>query len=218
MDNELIHKLAVTYEMVGGRPPSEAVAMTMVRALGGYPSDKLSVALDRCMSEVKGHLSMSDIISRIDDGRPGPEEAWGMVPKSEDDSVLWTKEMENAFYACYDRLKDGDLVAARMAFIEKYKKDVAGAKSSGNHPKWSFSAGHCKLGRTAVLQNAHERKLLKSEYILRQLPSGDAGQELRDKIEGELNMLPSSDDGESNIADEFAAGLANTMSLPWEKK
>ena len=54
-------------------------------------------ALTRCRREVKGMLTIQDVVSRIDDGRLGVEEAWAMMPFSESQSVVWTEEMAQAF-------------------------------------------------------------------------------------------------------------------------
>ena len=84
---ELIKQIAVTYELCGGAQMSEGAAEVLIGMLEEYPEDAVLKALVRCTREVKGHLAPSDIIQRIDDGRPGPDQAWGMVPKSEDDDI-----------------------------------------------------------------------------------------------------------------------------------
>ena len=42
--------------------------------------------------------------------------------------------------ACLDSLDRGDMVAARMAFIERYKQFITTAKMSAECPAWYYSA------------------------------------------------------------------------------
>jgi hypothetical protein len=56
--------------------------------------------LGRCRREVKGVLTVSDVVSRIEDGRPGVEQAWSMLPITESQTAVWTDEMAAAFGAC----------------------------------------------------------------------------------------------------------------------
>lgn len=65
---------------------------------------------------------------------PSPEEAWNAAPKSESEGAWVFQEMMEALSACQDSLNRGDYVAARMAFIERYKSAVAG--KTGEPRRW----------------------------------------------------------------------------------
>jgi hypothetical protein len=191
MKIKLIEKIAVVFELCGGAKMSEAALDMLIADLEAYPEQAVSEALDRCRREVKGHLSPSDIISRIDDGRPGPDEAWGMCPKSEYETVVWTSEMSEAHGACVGLIESGDLVAARKTFIEVYAKRTTTSRSSCLPVKWEVSLGFNKSGREGALCDAIRLGRLSadsacsimpecSEYFLMLLPDTGPVPELTD--------------------------------------
>ena len=81
LDNELAEALAVTAELTGTEL-SVAAAKVMATDLAAYPRQQVLGALARCRRELKTRLTMAAVIERLDDGRPGAEEAWAMIPKS----------------------------------------------------------------------------------------------------------------------------------------
>ncbi len=74
-----------------------------------------------------------DILEVINEGLgyPSPEEAWNRLPKDESDGGYVSQEMMDGLNACSDSLGRGDMIAARMAFIESYKKSIEKAKLTG---------------------------------------------------------------------------------------
>jgi len=150
---ELVQAVAVTAELCG-RTFTEAAARVFVDDLQGFPEPAVIKALARCRREVRGLLTIQDVVSRIDDGRPGVEEAWAMMPFEESQSVVWTDEMANAFGVARGLLADGDRVAARMAFKETYTRLVGEARDAGRPVTWSPSLGYDKSGQEAVLAEA----------------------------------------------------------------
>ena len=136
MDN-LIKAIAVTAELTGTELSIDAARM-MADDLSEYPTDSVFKALTKCRRELKTRMSLADIISRIDDGRPDPNEAWAMIPKNESQSVVWTREMAEAFGIALPLMIDGDQIAARMAFIECYKNKCAESRSNKILVKWEL--------------------------------------------------------------------------------
>ena len=65
MDKKLIQKLAVTFEICGGRRLSEVAMEAIVQKLESENAEAVSDALDTCQVEVHGHLSLADIFRRI---------------------------------------------------------------------------------------------------------------------------------------------------------
>lgn len=126
-----------------------------------YPENQVLEALQRCRRELRTFPTIADVIQRIDDGRPGVEEAWSQLPASESDTVVWTDEMRIA-YAASSRImqRDGDEVAARMAFKETYLKAVLEARTARKPVKWSASLGHDPEQRKRALLLAVEQKRL----------------------------------------------------------
>lgn len=195
MDKRLIMKIAVTYELVGGREPSNAVKAELIKTLEKYEPIQVSNALDRCKTEIKGHLSLSDIITRIDDGRPEPSTAWEMMPKSEDETCVMTDEMSMCLGCCTQLIDSGDHIAARMAFVEEYKKQLSIARAAGYPVRWRISLGNDKNGRVGPISNAYSKRLISAESAIRFLPETKAGDEALDKIQKEEHKrLLSNDD------------------------
>jgi len=139
MRQSLIKFIGVTWEICGGREPSEGVMNALVDALEKYSPNAVNKALLRCQTECRGSISLADIISRIDDGRPGAEEAWAMLPQIESHSVVWTAEMAGAYAAVKDIWDQP--VAARMAFKETYQRICAESKAKNLVVLWMFSPG-----------------------------------------------------------------------------
>ena len=153
---ELIKAVAVTAELCG-RTFTEPAARVFVDDLSGHPEEQVMVALKRCRREVRGVLTVQDVLSRLDDGRPGPEEAWAMIPKDEGQSVVWTAEMADALNVAMPLLLEGDLVAARVAFRERYIRVVADARDAGRPVDWSLSEGHDRGGVERVVREAVDK-------------------------------------------------------------
>lgn len=168
---ELIEAIGVTAELCG-RVMSEAAARVMCGDLAAFPEEQVIAALARCRKEVRGPLTVSDVITRIDDGRPGAEEAWAMLPRSESQSCVWTEEMAKAFGVCEPLMRDE--VAARMAFKEAYSRLVSDARNNWIPARWSPSLGSDPVGRESALMVAVERGRLTREQAAKLLPSPQA--------------------------------------------
>jgi len=185
---EIAEAVAVTAELVG-RDLSEAALRAMVEDLAGYPEPAVMGALHRCRRECHHRLTLADILGRLDDGRPGAEEAWGMVPRDEAVTVVWTEEARIAWGAAQPMIAEGDHVAARMAFLETYRAAVAQARAARTPPRWSVSLGHDVAGREGPLVEAVERKRLAAHRAVEMLPESNrlhalAGQESRGQLTG----------------------------------
>lgn len=162
---DTIAAMAELYQMTLSRP----AAMLLLEDLQEFTEFQILRALERCRRELKRFPSTSDILDRIDDGRPGIEEAWGMIPKSEGETVVWTQEMATAFGACAS-LIDRDQVAARMTFKEVYENALSIARAERKPVKWSASLGHYAPGRDGVIKAAVQRGRLAADEALALLP------------------------------------------------
>ena len=168
--SELLQAVAVTAELCG-RTFSEGAARMFVEDLARFPEPAVLQALTRCRREVKGILTVQDVVSRLDDGRPGPEEAWAQMPFDEAQSVVWTAEMAHAFGVALPLLEEGDKVAARMAFKEAYTRLVSRARDDGLAVSWTPSLGYDKNGRDAVLKEAVAKGRLTYDHAQSIAPS-----------------------------------------------
>ena len=165
----LLEAVAVTAELCG-RTFSEGAARVFVSDLAGFPESAVIKALGKCRREVRGLLTVQDVVSRIDDGRPGPEEAWALMPFDESQSVVWSDEMARAFAVAGPLLASGDKVAARMAFKEAYARMVAEARDAGRRVVWTPSLGHDERGRAAALQAAASAGRINYEHAAELAP------------------------------------------------
>lgn len=170
---ELLQAVAVTAELCG-RTFSEAAARVFVNDLAAYPEPAVIKALARCRKEVRGILTVHDVVSRLDDGRPGPDEAWARVPLDESQSVVWTDEMAHAFGSARPLLEAGDKMAARLAFKENYVRLVNEARDAGRPVNWTPTLGYDARGRDAVLAEAVAAGHLPLEYARQFSPQLDA--------------------------------------------
>src|SRR6478752_1453656 len=149
----LVQAIAVTAELCG-RTFSEGAARVFCDDLAAYPEEQVIRALAKCRKQVKGALTVQDVVARLDDGRPGPEEAWALIPQSEDATVVWTSEMAAAYGICAPLLGAGDRIGARMAFKEAYQREVAASKDEGKQANWVVSLGSDLEQRKRVLSAA----------------------------------------------------------------
>lgn len=97
-----------------------------------------------------------DIVDMLD-GRPRAEEAWSLYPKDETSSACVTDEMLIAGRAAQDLIRSGDMVAARMAFIEAYRSEVMRARGSGRRVSWMVTLGTDPNGREVAFDEYARR-------------------------------------------------------------
>lgn len=156
LEPDLRKHLKLTAELYG-KTLSEAGATMLAADLSRFTPAQVIASLAKCRQELRTFPTVADISARVDDGRPGVEEAWAMVPKDEVGSVVWNDEIAEAFGVARAILVDGDLVAARMAFKEVYTRLLAEARARGRPPKWWPSLGQDKSGRERAVAEAVER-------------------------------------------------------------
>lgn len=167
-DSKLLEIVKATGEIYG-KQVSLAAALMFLADLDNHSSDAIASALSRCRKELRTFPTVFDVIARIPDGRPGVEEAWMLIPKDEDGSVVWNNEIAEAFGVCRLMI-DEDPVAARMAFKESYLKITADARAAGRAPVWSPSFGFEKSGRAAAISEATQKGRLTQSEAQSMLP------------------------------------------------
>lgn len=165
--SSLAKSITITAMMCNGKTLSPDIVDAYITRLARHPENEIAAALHRCQDEVKGHLALRDIIERIEDGHPSPEEAWGMVPTSEDQSVVWTDEIAAASVSVMEM---SDRVAARMAFRETYTRLIREARTEGRPIKFFLSAGRDKAGREAAVNKARAMGRLTPGEAMKMLP------------------------------------------------
>lgn len=200
----LLEELAATVELCGSTY-SPAAARILAADLEGFPEPAISRALRRCRLEVKGRLTPAEIISRIDDGHPTAEEAWSLIPRTEEASAVWTDQMREAYFVARPLLEARDQVAARMAFKERYSVLLAEAREHKEPPKWTASLGADPHERASVLTHAVEQGRLGVEYAAGMLDH-DQAQQLY-AIAGRRDLLISHDPAGRERVTQLLAGV-----------
>lgn len=145
--NELeiaIDLLCGTAEAMGVTLSPNAAAIMAVD-LSEYPLGLIEKALKACRKEVRGKLTMADILSRIEsaDGRPDKDEAWTIALASNDEfnTVVMTDEIQIALGAARPALNIGDKFGARLAFVSAYERLVTQARADIKPVNWHVSIG-----------------------------------------------------------------------------
>lgn len=152
-------ELLKTYLAMDKPRPAVEVQALMVRDLSEELSDEQIVrGLSRLRKErewvsVKAIIELSGK-TEGDDGRPSTEIAWAMCPRTEEQSVVWTDEMAEAFEFCRKMLFEGDDIAARMVFKEQYPVAVIRARQRLIPVRWRPSLGWDQADRVRALSEA----------------------------------------------------------------
>ncbi|MBI1890103.1 MAG: hypothetical protein HYS18_05625 [Burkholderiales bacterium] len=113
----------------------------------------------------------SSIDACLDDGRPSPQEAWEMMPKCEEASVVWTEEMAHAWGRSLPLLQSGDIKAARTVFEKSYRNAVAAARRKKHPARWIPSLGSDPAHREKALLDAVKKERLSAAHVKKLLPS-----------------------------------------------
>lgn len=149
LNPEIVKAVAVTMELTGATFSDEA-AEALVEHLSRFETPHVLAALGRCRTELARPFTLADVLDRLPDGRPGPEEAWGMVVGITDqDTVVWTTEIAEAWAAA--RFLLDEPVQARMAFLEVYRQRIAMARAHGRGPQWQIYLGYDEARRASAI-------------------------------------------------------------------
>jgi hypothetical protein len=175
----LVDELTALGEAFGEGLTAERQAI-YVTALTGIPIDQLRRAIRAAIQELKWFPKVAELRElagalpgTLNDGRPGPEEAWARMPKGrrmEDDSIVWCEEERAAYGVCRSLLLDGDQIGARMAFKERYERELAEARSQRKPAKWTTSVGYDIEHRLLTLATAVQEKRVSLEAALNFVP------------------------------------------------
>ena len=99
--------------------------------------------------------------AQADDGRPGPDEAWGLLVRlirDERETGVLTEEMRAGWQACQPILDLGDEVGARKCFLEVYSRAIAESRQNHRPARWTVTLGTDQQLRTRRLTEAVEAR------------------------------------------------------------
>ena len=114
---------------------------------------------------------VADLIAKIPSGHLDPQEAWSEVARGISDeraTLVMTDEMRKAFFAACDLGEDR--IAARMCFIEVYRREIERARTEGLRPRWTVSLGFDKEGQEAPIAEAVSRGRISLAHACALLP------------------------------------------------
>lgn len=159
----------------GAYRPNATNTALWFRALAAHPLATVRAGFDAHVTDPdRGRFvpTPADILAKIqgaeqDDGRPGPEEAWAIsiAANDEQQTLVWTEEMAQAWGVAAPVLQAGDEVGARMAFREAYNRIVESARRARQPVVWSASLGLDKDRRLGPLNAAVEAGRLKASDL-----------------------------------------------------
>lgn len=166
-----------------GKAPTAGQKAMFFGALKAYPLEAVKLGLQAHFRDPqRGRFAPlpADVIAQIEglvecDGRPGPEEAWAMVLRGQDEAetIVWTQEMAQAWAIAKPVLQAGDEVGARMAFREAYGRLTDEARRLRMPAAWSASLGHDPQRRDVAIAAAVQAgRLPASELPALPAPAG----------------------------------------------
>lgn len=188
----------------GAYAPSPTNTALWFRALRDHSLDDVSQALDAHVQDPQRGRFVpvpADVIAQLQgqaagDGRPGADEAWSnaITARDENETVVWTAEMAEAWGIASAVMTAGDETGARMAFRQAYDRLVAEARRAGARPTWQASLGHDPDRRNAAVAAAVDAGRLRRSTLIG-LPAP----------RGQYTPLLESD----FVADEISPGVAD---------
>jgi len=164
--------------------------------IGVYWTGLRDMALDDVRGALNRHVQdpqagqfmpkIADIRRQIEavrpsDGHPGGDEAWSIAIKarSEGATVVWTEQIESAFHvAAAPLLEEGDKIAARKAFLDRYEVELQAARVAGKAARWSVSLGHDITGREHPLTQAVALSRLPAAHVAALIPHSEIATEV----------------------------------------
>lgn len=99
-------------------------------------------------------------------GYPTADEAFGMLPRDEEDSFVSCEEISVAFGAARQFLMAGDMFSFRNVFVQTYEAELAKSRAAKLKPKWFASLGSDPSRRDDCLKKAVEKGRLSHQAAL----------------------------------------------------
>lgn len=172
---EMVEAIALLRAEYDDMKPVEGPRLEMWwEALRGFPDGAVRAAAAQHLKTSHFKPQLADIVkacaAQMDGQWIGADEAWALMPKSEQDSAMLTDEIAQAMAAASPLLAGGDKLAARMAFKDAYNRLVEKAKIEGRSPRFFPSFGADALGRVTMLGNAVQKGQITLEGAVEALP------------------------------------------------
>ena len=126
MSKQIIQALVGTADAMGFEF-KEAGLEIIVRKLAEHPEPDVLNSLEQLLEEHSGRFGLADILKRLPNALPGPEEAWNQALSAR----LWDEQtllslctrLSSMRFSVPTVWEAGDKIGARMAFRERYAQD-----------------------------------------------------------------------------------------------
>lgn len=172
--SEFVEVWNVAQEMMPfGKTLSNAAMKVTFKLLSGYPFEHVAAAIYKHIETSDRAPQPSDIIKllNIADEHLDADSAWLIVPKSEEDSAVWTDEMATAWGSCSKLYYSGDIFNATRGFKSEYKRICEISRLTNKPVNWTLTRGtNSELLKTCV-EEALRLGRLKQDYANRVLDS-----------------------------------------------
>lgn len=179
-EKEKIADLIEITAEISGNPFKPQVIALMVEDLSEWEFNDIQAALNACRREVKGRLSLKDIIDRLPkkgDELPSADELWGQVLEYlTDESKSFVlpemafKALESTNGGIYELATSGDKVAARMAFKAAYERLSQGFNGK---VQYTVRLGTDKENQAAAIKTAYLENKITKDTAAAFLPDTD---------------------------------------------
>lgn len=214
-EKTIIDAIKTTAMMCGSDLQDDAAKMMMFD-LKGYGGEAVMAMLQKLRRTHKGRFSLAQMIELIEvqDGRPGAEQAWGIVSRilaDEGATEFLTPEMEEAYYACASIYADQGHIPARQAFKEVYAVALRNARDSGAAIKWQCHQGNDKTQAEGAIKLAYESGKITKAAAMLYLPA--CADETRYTVEtGKVLSLENKQEARAKIG-----AIVQSLKLGFEK-
>lgn len=211
-----IHDAIQATASVCGFDIGDEACRVMMADLTPYGGEAVMAMLQKLRRTHKGRFSLAQMIELIEcqDGRPGAEQAWGIVSRilaDEGATEFLTPEMEEAYYACASIYADQGHIPARQAFKEVYTVSLRNARDSGAAIKWQCHQGNDKTQAEGAIKLAYESGKITKAAAMLYLPA--TADETRYKVEtGKVLSLENKQEARAKIG-----AIVQSLKLGFEK-
>ena len=167
----------------GGTQPTPELARLVQMTFASVDQTLLMQAAVEAMKTTRGRLTIGDLQKQVDllkpssgEDHPSAEEAWSLLPKSEDETTFLTDEMQDASFrgGIGSYLEREDFIGAERAFKKLYDENVSKSRAAGRKASWRVSLGHDSSMRVGGLEKAVSKGVINSDKAIGFDPDNEA--------------------------------------------
>jgi len=167
----------------GGTQPTPELARLVQLTFAAVDQRLLMQAAVEAMKTTRGRLTIGDLQKQVDllrptsaEEHPPAEEAWALLPKSEDETAFMTEEMRDASLRgdINSYLERNDFIGAERAFKKLYDENVSKSRARGLKATWEVTLGHDRSMRIGGLEKAVSKGVINSDRAIDFDPENEA--------------------------------------------